>query len=68
MAYSSSICLTALASLLGVAARVAGLDPELLIEAGLLPLRRLDALMQEADQLLSIFVAAIKTTRSARQS
>ena len=41
---------------------------ELLIEAGLLPLRRLDALMQEADQLLSIFVSAIKTTRSSRQT
>ena len=41
---------------------------ELLVEAGLLPLRRLDALMGEADQLLSIFVSAIKTTRSSRQS
>jgi four helix bundle protein len=41
---------------------------ELLIEAGLLPLRRLDGLMQEADQLLSIFVSAIKTTRASRQS
>jgi four helix bundle protein len=39
---------------------------ELLIEAGLLPLRRLDALIHEADELLSIFVSAIKTTRSSQ--
>jgi four helix bundle protein len=41
---------------------------ELLIEAGLLPLRRLDALMQEGDELLSIFVSAIKTTRASHPS
>jgi len=41
---------------------------ELLIEAGLLPVRRLDALMHEGDELLSIFVAAIKTTRTVRVS
>ena len=41
---------------------------ELLIEAGLLPLRRLDALIREADELLSIFVSAIKTTRTARRA
>ncbi len=41
---------------------------ELLIEAGVLPLRRLDALMKEGAELLSIFVSAIKTTRTARQS
>ena len=41
---------------------------ELLIEAGLLLLHRLDALMHEADELLSIFVSAIKTTRAARVS
>src|SRR5471032_474387 len=33
---------------------------ELLVEAGLLALRRLDALMKEADELLAIFVSAIK--------
>ena len=41
---------------------------ELLIEAGLLPVRRLDALLHEGDELLSIFVAAIKTTRAVRAS
>ena len=41
---------------------------ELLIEAGILPLRRLDAMMKEGDELLSIFVSAIKTTRTARQA
>ena len=33
---------------------------ELLIEAGLIPLARLGALMKEGDELLSIVVAAIK--------
>jgi four helix bundle protein len=37
---------------------------ELLIEAGLLPLQRLDALIKEGDELLSIFVSSIKTTRA----
>ena len=37
---------------------------ELLIEAGLLPLPRLEALMKEGDELLSICVSAIKTTRA----
>jgi four helix bundle protein len=41
---------------------------ELLIEAGLIPLRRLDALMKEGDELLSIVVSARKTTRATRQS
>ncbi len=41
---------------------------ELLTDAGVLPLRRLDALMKEGDELLSIFVSAIKTTRAVRQS
>ena len=40
---------------------------ELLIEAGCLPLRRLDALMREANELLAIIVASIKTVR-VRQS
>jgi four helix bundle protein len=39
---------------------------ELLIEAGLLPLRRLEALMKEGDELLSIFVSALKTTRATQ--
>jgi four helix bundle protein len=41
---------------------------ELLVEAGLIPPRRVEALMREGDELLAIFVAAIKTTRAARQS
>lgn len=41
---------------------------ELLVEAGLIPQRRLSALMREGDELLSIFVSAIKTTRTARQA
>lgn len=41
---------------------------ELLIESGLIQLRRLELLIQEGDQLLAIFVSAIKTTRTARQS
>jgi four helix bundle protein len=39
---------------------------ELLVAAGALSRRRLDALLQESDELLSIFVSAIKTTRSSR--
>ena len=41
---------------------------ELLTEAGVLPLRRLNALMQEGAELLSIFVSAIRTTKATRQS
>jgi four helix bundle protein len=41
---------------------------ELMIESGLIRLGRLELLMQEGDQLLAIFVSAIKTTRTARQS
>ena len=41
---------------------------ELLVESGVLSLRRLELLMQESDELLAIFVAAIKTTRTGRQS
>lgn len=37
---------------------------ELLIDAGALPLRRLGALLREGDELFSIFVSAIKTTRT----
>jgi four helix bundle protein len=37
---------------------------ELLIESGLIQLRRLELLMQESDELLSIFVSAIRTTRA----
>lgn len=39
---------------------------ELMIESGLIRLRRLELLMQEGDELLAIFVSAIKTTRSSR--
>lgn len=41
---------------------------ELMIESGLIRLRRLELLMQEGDELLAIFVSAIKTTRTPRQS
>jgi four helix bundle protein len=41
---------------------------ELLTEAGSLPLRRLQALLREGDELTGIFVSAIKTTRAARIS
>jgi four helix bundle protein len=41
---------------------------ELLVESGSRPLRRLVALMQEGDELLSIVVSAIKTTRTVRSS
>lgn len=39
---------------------------ELLVESESLPLRRLNALMEEGDTILSITVAAIKTIRSTR--
>jgi four helix bundle protein len=41
---------------------------ELLVESGSMPLRRLDALMHEGDELLSIVVSAIKTTRTVRSA
>jgi four helix bundle protein len=41
---------------------------ELLAEAGIVPLRRLQALLQEGDELLSIFVSAIKTSRARSAS
>jgi four helix bundle protein len=41
---------------------------ELLVESGLIRLSRLELLMQEGDQLLAIFVSAIKTIRHVRQS
>lgn len=37
---------------------------ELLVESGCMPAARLEALMQEADELLSITVAALRTTRA----
>ncbi len=39
---------------------------ELLVESETLPLRRLEALMQEGNEILSIIVSAIKSTRAAR--
>ena len=39
---------------------------ELLVEAGTMPLGRIERLMQEGDELLSITVAAIKSTRLAQ--
>ncbi len=39
---------------------------ELLVESGLLPLRRLEALAREGDEILSITVSAIKSTRATR--
>jgi four helix bundle protein len=39
---------------------------ELLVESGSLPLRRLEALMHEGDEILSIIVSAIKSTRATR--
>ena len=39
---------------------------ELLVESESLPLRRLEALMGEGDEILSIMVSAIKSTRAAR--
>ncbi|MBX3751577.1 MAG: four helix bundle protein [Opitutaceae bacterium] len=39
---------------------------ELLVESGAIRVSRLKALMQEADELVAIFVSAIKSTRSLR--
>jgi four helix bundle protein len=41
---------------------------ELLVESSIMPQRRLAALMSEGDEIVSIIVAAIKTTRAARTS
>lgn len=41
---------------------------ELLVESGSLPLRRLASFMQEGDEILSIMVAALKTTRTQRMA
>ena len=41
---------------------------ELLVESELLPLRRLEALIKEGDEILSIMVSAIKSTRATRAS
>ena len=39
---------------------------ELLIEAGFFPIRKLDNLMREADELLAMIVASLRTLRSPR--
>lgn len=39
---------------------------ELLVESGTLPLRRIEALALEGDEILSIIVSAIKSTRATR--
>lgn len=39
---------------------------ELLVEAGVVPKRRLEALIQEADELTAIIVAAIRTMKRSR--
>src|SRR4051812_12682898 len=41
---------------------------ELLAEAGALPMSRLERLLQEGNELLAIFVSAIKTSRASRAS
>jgi four helix bundle protein len=41
---------------------------ELLVESESLPLRRLETLLREGDEILSIIVSAIKSTRTARAS
>jgi four helix bundle protein len=41
---------------------------ELLIDAGSLSLGRLEALLKESDELVAIFVSAIKATRAGRHS
>jgi four helix bundle protein len=41
---------------------------ELLIESGITPQQKLGALMKEADEIVSIVVAALKTTRSGARS
>jgi four helix bundle protein len=39
---------------------------ELLVEAGIVPLARLDALMKEADELLAMTVSAVRTIKRKR--
>jgi four helix bundle protein len=39
---------------------------ELLVDTEILPLRRLESLMGEGDEILALIVAAIKSTRAAR--
>jgi four helix bundle protein len=41
---------------------------ELLVEGGIVPLRRLEKLLREGNELLSIFVSAIKTSRASGAS
>jgi four helix bundle protein len=41
---------------------------ELLMESGITPQQKLGALMKEADEIISIVVAALKTTRSGARS
>jgi four helix bundle protein len=41
---------------------------ELLVEAGITPQQKLGDLMKEGDEIVSIVVAALKTTRSAARS
>jgi four helix bundle protein len=41
---------------------------ELLVESGSMAASRLQALMQEADELLAMTVAALRTTRAARST
>ncbi len=41
---------------------------ELLVQSATLPLRRIESLMSEGNEILSIIVAAIKTTRANRAS
>jgi len=41
---------------------------ELLVESGITPQQRLGDLMKEGDEIVSIVVAALKTTRSATRS
>ena len=41
---------------------------ELLVESGITPQHKLGELMKEADEIVSIVVAALKTTRSATRS
>ncbi len=41
---------------------------ELLVESGSMPASRFQALMQEADELLAMTVAALRTTRASRST
>jgi len=41
---------------------------ELLVESGTYPLRRLEPLMKEAEEILSIVVSALRTTRTRQQN